>query len=60
MNCPAHGDELVERLLWDKGKKVGRVMYCPHNGCEYQVKLPREERPGRRRMGQTAIDGGMK
>ncbi|MCE5255123.1 MAG: hypothetical protein LLG45_13135 [Actinomycetia bacterium] len=56
--CPTHGRELVDRILWADGKRVGRVAYCPENGCGYQVQLPREQRQARRKPGQSAIDGG--
>lgn len=55
--CPTHGSELVEKLLWSQGKKIGRVWYCPADGCGYQVKEARE--PSKmRKKGQSAIDGG--
>ena len=57
MKCPHHGVELEESIIWDRGKKVGRLFRCPHEGCGYKVTAPRE-RPRNRPAGQAAIDGG--
>lgn len=57
MNCPAHKEELVERIIWNGGRKVGRLFYCPHEGCDFTV-TPPKGRTQTRRAGQTAIDGG--
>ena len=58
MKCPHHGEELEERIIWSDGKKVGRLFYCPHEGCEYKM-TAQKERPRTRPAGQSAIDGKM-